>query len=127
MIDPLPDSSLPGAQPGHANPGVTGAPKTTPGAIPGAGRPGSSQETDRASAGFQALLDQIETRARDLAAETDAVEAPEQLAGAVDSARESLENVLELKERLLEAYRQQQQQAAPPESTGQNHTGHGAV
>ena len=101
MVDPLPDplrspQPLPRATPAPETPG-------TPAAPPAAG----------AGAEFQALLERIETRARELARTTDAVTAPDQLAGAVDAARTSLEEVLDLKERLLEAYRQQQRQDGP--------------
>jgi hypothetical protein len=64
------------------------------------------------------MLDKIEERARSLAQDSRAVERPEQLAGAVDSARESLEDVLSLKDRLLEEYRQAQRQEPPAESAG---------
>ena len=103
MVDPLPNPLVPGPQPAR--------PAAAPGAPPGLERaPAGPRE---AGAEFQALLERIETRARRLAAETDTVEAPGQLAGAVETARESLEDVLNLEQRLLEAYRQQRQQAPP--------------
>jgi hypothetical protein len=106
MVDPLQNPLIPGPQPA---PG--------PGAAPGSGR---AAERSPASAEFQALLERIETRARRLAAETEAVEVPAQLAGAVEAARESLVDVLDLGERLLEAYRQQRQQG--PAAGGGNGT-----
>jgi len=83
-----------------------GGPDSIPGAKPGA----PPVKTGEGGVEFQAMLDRIEQRARELsAASSDALE-PEQLAGAVDRARESLEDVLTLKEQLLEAYRQAQSQ-----------------
>lgn len=60
------------------------------------------------SAAFRALLENLEQRAAGLrgsAAPSDGDLAPRDLAGAVDEARASLEDALDLKERLLEAYR----------------------
>jgi hypothetical protein len=57
---------------------------------------------------FQALLERVEQRARKLATDAAGVDAPEQLAQAMQTARESLEDVLSLKQRLLEAYRAEQ-------------------
>jgi len=83
-----------------------GGPDSIPGAVPGA----SPAKKTEGGAQFQAMLDRIEQRARELSATSnDAIE-PEALAGAVDRARESLEDVLTLKEQLLEAYRQAQSQ-----------------
>ncbi|MEO0650413.1 MAG: hypothetical protein AAFZ65_07030 [Planctomycetota bacterium] len=55
------------------------------------------------SAAFRALLENLEQRAAGLRG--NAAESPGDLAGAVDEARASLEDALDLKERLLEAYR----------------------
>lgn len=57
---------------------------------------------------FQALLERVEQRARKLAADAAGVEVPEQLAQAMETARESLEDVMSLQQRLLEAYRAEQ-------------------
>ncbi len=110
MVDSLPDPSLANQalpNPATPQPGVGKARPAGPGGT-GAGGVGETE-----GARFQSLHEQIETRAKDLAAATYAVQAPDQLAGAVDSARESLETVLDLKDRLLEAYRQQQRQGVP--------------
>ncbi len=96
MTDPLP-----------SNRPVGGPDKTR-----GVGPVSAGEQRTEAAGGpqFQALLDKIETHARDLADQSRAVEKPEQLAGAVDSARESLEDVLSLKDQLLEAYQQARRQ-----------------
>lgn len=99
MVEPLPDSRGPRPLQG-----------VTPAEAPGGS---TARPASGAGAEFQALLERIETRARELARATDDVTAPDQLAGAVDSARTSLEEVLDLKQRLLEAYRQQQRQGGP--------------
>jgi hypothetical protein len=79
------------------------------------GSSGAKRTDESGGPEFQALLDKIEEGARDLAQQSRAVEKPEELAGAVDSARESLENVLSLKEQLLEAYEQAKRQDRAPE------------
>jgi len=92
-------------EPGPSNRPV-GKPDAIPGAVPGAPPAKGGEGGIR----FQAMLERIEARARELsAASSDAIQ-PEDLAGAVDRARESLEDVLTLKEQLLEAYRQAQSQ-----------------
>jgi hypothetical protein len=84
-----------------------GGPESISGAKPEA----SPARKTGGGAEFQAMLDRIEERARELsAASSDALE-PGELAGAVDRARESLEDVMTLKEQLLEAYRQAQSQS----------------
>lgn len=102
MVDPLPDP--------------LGLTQPLQRVTPGAEAPGTPPDRPAAGAEFQALLERIETRARELARTTDDVHAPDQLAGAVDSARTSLEEVLDLKERLLEAYRQEQRQGGQRQS-----------
>ena len=65
-------------------------------------------ESNDKSAGveFRAMLERLETRASDLAEKTEQDDGPDELGRAVDSARESLEEALTLKDQLLEAYRQ---------------------
>jgi hypothetical protein len=74
---------------------------------------GRARDTGQAKSDveFQALLERVEERARKLATDAAAVEAPEQLAAAMHTARESLEDVLSLKERLLAAYREEQRRS----------------
>lgn len=59
--------------------------------------------TDGASPAFRALLESLEQRAAELRGPR--ADSPDDLAGAVDRARASLEDALDLKDRLLEAYR----------------------
>ena len=60
-------------------------------------------------AAFRVLLDGLEEQSRRLQDASGEVERPEQLAGAVERARESLEEALTVGDRLLEAYRAAQQ------------------
>ena len=71
---------------------------------------GAPEKDARGGVEFQAMLERLEERARELSASSNDALKPEELAGAVDRARESLEDVLSLKEQLLEAYRQAQSQ-----------------
>ncbi len=57
-------------------------------------------------AAFQVLLEQLERRADELALKSRAELGPAELAGAVDEARESMHDVFDLQQRLLEAWRQ---------------------
>lgn len=70
-------------------------------------------------AAFKALLDRLETQARELAEKSDRVEGPNDLANAVDHAHASLQSALSLSEQLLEAYRAERSRSAPNASTGQ--------
>ena len=107
MTEPLP-SQRPLGGPNTGGPN-TGGPDKARGIGP-APIPGDKRSERAGGTEFQALLDKIEESARDLAEKSKSVEKPEQLAGAVDSARESLEDVLSLKDQLLEAYEQAKRQ-----------------
>ena len=87
---------------------------------PGQVGPGSpaSRPTTETGAAFKALLEKLEHQARDLAEVSENVDGPAELAGAVDSARSSLEDALSLSDRLLEAYRASKQAPTPPDSDG---------
>ena len=76
------------------------------------GQPSARKPSTEESAGveFRAMLERLENRASDLAEKTEQVEGPDELGRAVDSARESLEEALSLKDQLLEAYRQAERQ-----------------
>ena len=73
-------------------------------AQPAAARP-SSADVATQGAAFKALLDRLETQARELAEKSDRVDGPNELASAVDHAHASLQDALSLSEQLLEAYR----------------------
>lgn len=62
---------------------------------------------------FRALLERLESSAREIEAESRAVSGPRELSGAVGRARASLEDAAQLGAQLLEAY-QQARQAVPP-------------
>jgi hypothetical protein len=76
--------------------------KATPEAAPGVQGPG-------ATPAFQVLLERLSATARDLQEKTEGVEKPDQLAGAVVRARQSLDDALNLGGRLLEAWRAERQ------------------
>jgi hypothetical protein len=92
---------LPATGPGAAGKARKVASEATPGA-PGQGT----------SPAFQVLLERLSESARDLQEKTQGVEKPDQLAGAVDRARRSLDDALNLGGRLLEAWRAERQ--SPP-------------
>jgi flagellar hook-basal body complex protein FliE len=77
------------------------------GAIPPTG-PSSNASVSPAAAGaaFHALLEKLETHARELEVQSRSVENPKDLTGAVDRAHASLQDALSLSDRLLEAYRE---------------------
>jgi hypothetical protein len=68
-----------------------------------AAAPARGATPEGGSPAFRALLESLEARAADLRAKP--ADSPDDLAGAVDRARASLEDALDLKDRLLEAYR----------------------
>ena len=61
-------------------------------------------------AAFRALLEKLELQAQELKNQASGVEKPDDLAGAVGNAQESLEQALSLSNQLVEAYRQSLQQ-----------------
>jgi hypothetical protein len=65
-------------------------------------------------AAFHALLEKLESNARELELQSRSIQNPKELTGAVDRAHASLQDVLTLGDRLLEAYREAlaRQQAA---------------
>lgn len=86
-----------------SEPGIHGA----AGPIQGPGAIGPLPEKARPSSGgpaFRALLERLETQARELSS-TERIEDAGELAGAVEHARHALEDALSLGDRLLEAYR----------------------
>jgi flagellar hook-basal body complex protein FliE len=85
--------------------GKTGA---VPGAPIGAKAQGPAAGADPLAAGaaFQALLEKLETHARELEAQSKSIESPKDLNGAVDRAHASLQDALSIRDRLVEAYRE---------------------
>jgi len=82
--------------------------------LPGVGKAGPPAKRDEAQptgVEFRALLERLQARAHDLADESSRVQSPDELGRAVDTARASLKEALSLKDRLLEAYRQNQTQS----------------
>ena len=59
---------------------------------------------------FKALLEKLDSQARRIQQTSEQVDRPEQLAGAVDEARTSLDQALSLGNQLLEAFRANQLQ-----------------
>lgn len=78
--------------------------------------PGPAQSIEapsdpKAGLAFKALLERLEEETRRLAKASDGVQGARDLAGAVDVARESVEEAIQLGDQLLEAYRAARQQA----------------
>lgn len=73
-----------------------------------------------AGAAFQALLERLETHARELEVQSRSIDNPKDLTGAVDRAHASLQDALSLSDRLVEAYREAlaRNQASPKPGTG---------
>ena len=71
-----------------------------------AGQP--AQKT--ANPAFSALLEKLQAQADRLAAESSSLSDAKDLAGAVDTARASLDDALSLSDKLLEAFREARQQ-----------------
>ncbi|MCB9916271.1 MAG: hypothetical protein H6828_14170 [Planctomycetes bacterium] len=78
------------------------------GGIGGANAPASQKPTTANGPAFQALLEKLQQQAKHLQRDSETVERPEDLSGAVDRAQASLEQALSLSDKLLEAYREAQ-------------------
>lgn len=72
------------------------------GVEPATRKPAAAPEAGPA---FRALLEKLEREAQDLSRASEVLEKPEQLAGAVDRARATLDDALSLGDQLLEAFR----------------------
>jgi hypothetical protein len=79
------------------------------GAAPG--KPADGPRDVRAGAAFKALLERLEEETRRIARASDGVTGAQDLAGAVDAARESVQEAMQLGDELLEAYRAARQRA----------------
>jgi flagellar hook-basal body complex protein FliE len=73
---------------------------------PAAGKTTGGAGSLAAGAAFQALLERLETQARELELQSRTIENQKDLTGAVDRAHASLQDVLSLGDRLVEAYRE---------------------
>ena len=100
MTDPIP---LPSSAP------LQGA-----GAVGGASGSKKSAGLGEGAVAFKSLLDQLEDRAKALEVESRKDLSKDDLAGAIDNARTSLEQMLSLKDQLLEAWRASQQNEPGP-------------
>ena len=67
---------------------------------------------------FQSLLEKLQQQAKTLQQDSESVERPDELSGAVDRAQASLEQALSLSDKLLEAYREAQLGGAQPGEEG---------
>lgn len=92
---------------------LPGFPSIRPVGLGAAGNPPASNDAPAIDRGarFQALLEEIEGRARSLAQAAREPLSAESLPGAVKEARTSLEDALHLSNDLLEAFRQSNAQA----------------
>src|SRR5690349_1498482 len=75
-------------------------------------RPAAGAAAAPGAAAFHALLERLETQARELEAQSQSIASPKELSGAVDRAHASLQDALTLGDRLLEAYRESIARAA---------------
>jgi flagellar hook-basal body complex protein FliE len=67
---------------------------------------GNSAGAAASGAAFQALLERLESNAKELEVQSRSIENQKDLTGAVDRAHASLQDVLSLGDRLVEAYRE---------------------
>lgn len=74
----------------------------------------SKRIEESAGPAFQALLESLLARAQALDEESERVEGPDELGRAVESARETLEDALSLRDRLLEALHRARLSGEPP-------------
>jgi len=91
---PIPAS--PGSNPLR---GLEGAAPSSP------SKAGAARKSGESPA-FRVLLDKLQAQARELEEKSQAVDAPEHLAEAVDLARASLDDALSLSDQLLESFRE---------------------
>ena len=101
-----PDSNAPLNGLGSSSRSVPAGPVTSAGQSSGADALKSAEN----GVAFRALLERLEERASNLEVQSKSVEDASGLAGAVDTARASLEDAVSLSEELLEAYREALQQ-----------------
>ncbi len=78
--------------------------RTTPA---GGTKPAASSSGAAAGVAFHALLERLETHARELEVQSRSIENPKDLTGAVDRAHASLQDALSLSDHLVEAYREE--------------------
>jgi len=74
-------------------------------------QPAEGPRDAKAGAAFKALLERLEEETRRLSKATEGVHGARDLAGAVDLARESVAEAMQLGDELLEAYRAARQRA----------------
>src|SRR5262245_25437062 len=88
------------------------------GSVQSVGSPASAKPSSAdGGVAFRALLDELEAKSRALATQSKSLDKPEDLAGAVQGARASLEDALSIRDRLLEAFQQAQTaKPAPPKA-----------
>ena len=83
------------------------------GPLPSSGPDPGAKPTPKQGTGggvaFRALIEKLETQARELREQSNEVDDPAGLAGAVDSARSSVDDAVSLGDKLLEAFRAAQQ------------------
>ncbi len=103
----------PSLQPGISRPASVagvGAPSVIPGGTPNDGA------SALRGARFQALLEDLDLRAKEMAKSAHEPLSAETLPAAVESARSSMQDALELSKSLLEAFRQSTTQSAQSKS-----------
>jgi flagellar hook-basal body complex protein FliE len=102
--------------------GPSGPQRNAP--IQKSGAPNSTADASAAGAkpsvAFRALLEGLEAKARDLEAKSKSLAKPEELPGAVQGAKASLEDALSIRDRLLEAYNQARARDAAERAGGKS-------
>ena len=88
-------------------------------ALPGV-KPGQTRSTDETRPAFRVLRERLQEQALSLEAKSKEVEDSQELSGAVDEARASLDEALSLGDRLLEAYREAQHKDAAEATSGED-------
>lgn len=73
--------------------------------------PAQAPQRSANSPSFEVLLERLQTKAQELDERSQTVNDPENLSGAVEAARASLDDAVSLGDRLLEAYREARQQS----------------
>ena len=90
------------------------------GPLPAGGPDPGAKPTPKQGTGgvaFRALIEKLETQARELREQSNDVDGPADLAGAVDNARSSVDDAVSLGDKLLEAFRAAQQRGEQESET----------
>jgi len=90
--------------------------------LPAQHQPKVDSSDGKSGVAFRALIEKLQEQALELSAASDAVESPDELAGAVEKAGTSLRDALSLGDQLLEAYRETLHQPGQGAESGEQAT-----